>query len=174
MNTSPLKHLGVLALLGAGIFSAHTSLAQSATCKYVVTNSWGAGATASIEITNTGSTTLNGWNVNWTYVNNRITGSWNATLTGANPYSASNLSWNGSVQPGRTVSFGFQVNTNGAVETPIVTGAICGAASSVASSMRSSSAPSSVAPSSSVVPSSRSSLSVVSSSSRSSVSSSVS
>jgi mannan endo-1,4-beta-mannosidase len=86
-------------------------------------------------------------------VNNRITGSWNATLTGGNPYSASNLSWNGSVQPGKTVSFGMQVNTNGVVEIPVVTGAICKAAgssaSAVSSSVVSSSAPSSVRSSSS-------------------------
>ncbi|MGV8834873.1 glycosyl hydrolase [Cellvibrio sp.] len=177
MNISQLKKLGTAALLGAGMFAVQASLAQSANCKYVVTNSWGAGATASIEITNTGTTALNGWNVSWTYVNNRITSSWNATLAGTNPYSASNLSWNGNVQPGKTVSFGVQVNTNGAVETPVVTGAICGAASSVASSLRSSTAPSSVA--SSIAPSSRSSASslqpsssAVSLSSRSSASSS--
>jgi len=180
MNISQLKKLGTAALLGAGMFAAQASLAQSANCKYVVTNSWGAGATASIEITNTGSSALNGWNVSWAYVNNRITSSWNATLAGTNPYSASNLSWNGNVPPGQTVSFGVQVNTNGAVETPVVTGAICGAASSVASSVRSSNAPSSVVPSS-VAPSSRSSSSslqpsssAVSLSSRSSASSATS
>lgn len=184
MNITQLRKLGTVALLGAGIFAAQSSLAQSANCKYVVTNSWGAGATASIEITNTGTTALNGWNVSWTYVNNRITGSWNATLAGTNPYSASNLSWNGSVPPGQTVSFGMQVNTNGAVETPVVTGAICKAAGSsasavsssvVSSSIVSSSAPSSVRSSSSSL---RSSSSLVSSSSSirssSSISSSIS
>src|SRR6187431_1559214 len=111
MNISQLKKLATAALLSAGVFAAQSSLAQSASCKYVVTNSWGAGATASIEITNTGSTALNGWSVSWNYVNNRVTSSWNATLGGSNPYSATNLSWNGSVPPGQTVSFGVQVNT---------------------------------------------------------------
>lgn len=147
MKLSQLKKLATAALLSAGLFASHSSLAQNASCKYVVNNAWGAGATASIEITNNGTTALNGWSVNWNYVNNRITGSWNATLSGSNPYSASNLSWNGSVQPGETVSFGMQVATNGAVETPLVTGAICGASSatsSVNSSVVSSSVPSSV------------------------------
>lgn len=170
MNITQLKKLGTAALLGVGMFTAQASLAQSANCKYVVSNSWGAGATASIEITNTGATALNGWNVSWTYVNNRITGSWNANLTGSNPYSASNLNWNGTVQPGQTISFGMQVNTNGAVETPVVTGAICKAAgssaSAVSSSVLSSSIPfSSVRSSSSSI---RSSSSVLSSSIRSS------
>lgn len=162
MNISRLKKIATAALLSVGLFATQSSLAQSASCKYVVGNSWGAGATASIEITNTGTSALNGWNVNWTYVNNRITGSWNANVSGSNPYSASNLGWNGSVPPGQTVSFGFQVNTNGAVETPVVTGAICGGSntSTAASSVRPSS--------SSLVSSSLRSSSVVSSSSRSS------
>ena len=168
MNISQLKKLATTALFGVGLFAAQSSLAQSASCKYVVTNSWGAGATASIEITNTGSTALNGWSVSWNYVNNRVTSSWNATVSGANPYSATNLSWNGGVQPGQTVSFGVQVNTNGAVETPIVTGAICAGNTSSASSIRSSVVSSSL-PSSSLRSSSSSRLSssVVSSSSRS-------
>lgn len=177
MNISQLKKLATAALLSAGLLATQSSLAQSASCKYVVNNSWGAGATASIEITNTGSTALNGWSVSWNYVNNRITGSWNATLSGSNPYSATNLSWNGGVQPGQTVSFGFQVNTNGAVETPAVTGAICGGSVSSASSVKSSvvsssllssslrSSSSSIRSSSSVLSSSRSSSSIAVSSS---------
>lgn len=150
-------------LLISAVFAAQSSLAQTANCQYKITNNWGGGATASVEITNTGSAAINGWSVGWNYVNNRITSSWNATLTGSNPYSATNLSWNGSIQPGQTVAFGVQVNTNGAAETPTVTGSICGGtqASSVASvqpsSISSSLRPSSV---SSIVSSSRSSSSV--------------
>jgi endoglucanase len=156
MNISQLKKWGTAALLGAGLFAAQASMAQSATCKYVVTNSWGTGANANIEITNTGSAPLNGWNVNWTYINNRVSGSWNATLSGSNPYSATNLSWNGTVQPGQTVSFGVQVNGNGAIEAPLVTGAICGAGSSSVSTSRSSVISSSVRSSSSIATSSSS------------------
>lgn len=173
MKIYSVKRYGLAALFSVGLACAQSAAAQTATCKYVVTNSWGAGATASIEITNTGSTALNGWNVNWTYVNNRVTSSWNATLTGANPYSATNLSWNGSLQPGQSASFGVQVNTNGAVETPVVTGAVCsGAASSVssASSVPSSVSSSSIRSSSSSVVSSSSRSSSLSSSSSSSIS----
>ncbi len=143
MKLSRLKLWGAAALLGMGLMA---SQAQSASCRYVVTNRWGSGATANIEITNTGSTVLNGWSVNWSYINNRITNSWNANLSGSNPYSASNLSWNSSLQPGQTITFGMQVNANGAIETPVVTGAICG--SSTPSSVSSSSRPSSLSSSS--------------------------
>lgn len=164
MKLSRLKLWGAAALLGMGLMATQVSQAQSASCRYVVTNSWGSGATANIEITNTGSTVLNGWSVNWQYTNNRITNLWNANLTGSNPYSASNLSWNSSVQPGQTITFGMQVNANGAIETPVVTGAICG--SSTPSSVSSSSRPSSL--SSSSRSSSSVSVTSLSSSSRSS------
>lgn len=150
MITSKVKGYGLAVLLCAGLAASPWAAAQTAACKYVVTNSWGAGATASIEITNTGTSAINSWNVNWTYVNNRITNSWNATVTGANPYNATNLSWNGAIQPGQTVTFGMQVTTNGAVETPAVTGAICGGAISTSSSVTPSSTSSSRSSSSTV------------------------
>lgn len=180
MKKIPFSRMTGWTLLCAGMFAAQHSLAQTATCKYVVSNSWGSGATANIEITNTGNTVINGWSVNWSYVNNRISNSWNATLAGSNPYTASNLSWNASIQPGGSVSFGVQVNANGTVETPVINGAICKNAGpisastssaavssqpkSYSSSLRSnssvSSSRSSVIPSSSSKPSSRSSSSV--------------
>ncbi|ACE83841.1 cellulase family glycosylhydrolase [Cellvibrio japonicus] len=159
MMNHKLKAIGLAALLGLGLTGG--AWAQTASCKYVVTNSWGSGATAAIEITNTGTSAINGWSVSWQYTNNRVTNSWNATVSGSNPYSATNLGWNAGIQPGQTVSFGLQVNANGSVETPAVTGSICGGTtSSVSSSRSSSSQPSSSSSSSvssSVVPSSISS-----------------
>jgi len=167
MNIAQLKKLATAALLSAGLFASHASLAQTASCKYVVTNNWGSGATANIEITNTGTTVINGWNVSWGYINNRLSSSWNANITGSNPYSASNLSWNSNIQPGQTVAFGLQVNANGTVETPTVTGAICGGSTSSVSTSKSS-------VSSALSSSVRSSSSSIRSSSLSSIRSSVS
>ncbi|WP_062059667.1 cellulase family glycosylhydrolase [Cellvibrio sp. OA-2007] len=182
MNISQLKKLATAALLSAGMFAAQGSLALSsvapiANCKYVVNNSWGSGATASIEITNIRSTVINGWSVNWSYANNRVTGSWNAAVTGSNPYTASNLSWNANIQPGQTISVGVQVNGNGAIEAPTVYGSICTNSYSASSTSTSAYSSSSNIPSSrsSSLSSVSSSLSSVSSSSlRSSVSSSTS
>lgn len=169
MKLLPLKTFATAALLSAGLIASQGSFAQSDNCKYLVGNSWGGGASASVEITNTGSSPINGWNVSWAYANNRVSGSWNATLSGNNPYSASNLSWNATIQPGQSVSFGLQVETNGAVETPVVTGAICRSTSSALSSSRSSLVSSSLRSSvaSSITLSSSSSSSLRSSSSRS-------
>jgi glucuronoarabinoxylan endo-1,4-beta-xylanase len=109
--------------------SSRSSSTATATgnCSYVVTNDWGAGFTGSIRIRNNGSSAINGWNVSWSYADStRISNSWNATLSGSNPYSATGLGWNSSIQPGQTVEFGFQgTKNNGSPAIPTVTGSVC-------------------------------------------------
>lgn len=108
--------------------SSSSSVANnSANCSYVVTGDWGSGYTAVIRIKNNGSATINDWNVSWNYSDaSRVTNSWNANLTGSNPYSAMGLSWNSSIQPGQTAEFGFQGTKNsGAAQVPSVTGSVC-------------------------------------------------
>jgi hypothetical protein len=97
-------------------------------CKYIITSEWNTGYTATIRITNTGTNVINGWNVNWAYSDgSKITSSWNTTLTGTNPYSATNISWNGTIQSGQFVELGFQVNKSSSVspQIPVVTGSVC-------------------------------------------------
>jgi mannan endo-1,4-beta-mannosidase len=102
--------------------SSSSAVTTGLSCVYVVTNSWSGGYQGAIRVTNKGTSTTNGWTATWQYTGaNRLTSSWNATVTGANPYLATSLSWNGSVAAGQTVEFGVQGNTNGgAVEVPAV------------------------------------------------------
>lgn len=103
--------------------SSSTSNTAGLSCSYVVTNSWGSGFTGVIRVTNSGTGTTSGWSASWQFSgSNRITNSWNTTVTGSNPYSATNLNWNGALGGGQTAEFGFQGTTNGgSVETPAVT-----------------------------------------------------
>lgn len=105
--------------------AASSSLANTGgvSCSYVVTNSWGSGFTGAIRVTNTGTASKSGWSASWQYAgSNRITSSWNTNLSGSNPYTATNVSWNGTIAAGQTVEIGFQGNTNGgSVEMPAVT-----------------------------------------------------
>ena len=145
-------------VLSRSLYAAGFSLAVStlsttahAGCQYVINNQWNNGFDAKIRITNDGTSTINGWNINWQYSgDNRITSSYNATLTGTNPYTATNLSWNGSIAPNQTIEFGFQGSKGAAAaQVPTINGTVCGTATT------SSAAPSSVP----VVSSSRSSVS---------------
>lgn len=164
---SPLQNIK-RSLLSFGITSALVATAQtaSAACTYQIDNEWSNGFVASIIVKNDTSAAVNNWSVNWQYGNNRIINSWNANISGTNPYTATNMGWNGNIAPGQSVSFGFQGTKSGTAERPQINGTLCGAApvSSVASStpvVSSSRSSSSVA----VVPSSRTSSSVALSSS---------
>lgn len=108
--------------------SSVASVGTGGKCQYLVSNEWNNGFTATVRITNTGSSPINGWTVNWSYSDGtRITNSWNANLSGNNPYTASNLNWNGSIPAGQSVEIGFQGNkgSNAAAQIPVVSGAVC-------------------------------------------------
>jgi O-glycosyl hydrolase len=82
------------------------------TCKvfYTTSSQWAGGFVAGITITNTGSTTINGWTLKFTFPGDqKITNAWNGTVTqsGEN-VSITNASYNGTIAPGGTASPGFQ------------------------------------------------------------------
>jgi len=93
-----------------------------------VSNEWNTGFTAAVRITNSGTTAINGWNVSWAYSDGtKVTSSWGGTVTGTNPYSATNMDWNKTIQPGQTVELGVQgtKGTSTTAQAPAVTGAAC-------------------------------------------------
>ncbi len=145
MMTPRRKTYGLAALLGLGLAVAGQS--ASAACVYKISNEWSTGLTGEIVVTNSGSSAVNGWSVGWQYNTNRLSGSWNANVSGSNPYTASNLSWNGTLQPGQSATFGFQVDKRGGSgEVPTLTGSICSGTTPTSSSVATTSAaPSSVA-----------------------------
>jgi len=162
-----------LALFGITTLLATAAQTASAACTYQIDNEWSNGYVASIVVKNDTGTAVNNWSVNWQYTNNRITNSWNANLSGSNPYTATNVSWNGSIAAGQSISFGFQGTKNGSnAERPHINGTLCsaGPTSSVASSTPTSASRSS---SSIAVVSSSSISSSIASSSSSRMSSSV-
>ena len=120
-------------ILGVGLIATTLGNTANAACQYTVTNSWGNGFTAAIRLTNDTTTAINDWQVNWSYARNTVTNSWNARLTGT--YTATNLAWNGRLQPGQSVEFGVQAATNGgAIETPALSGTLCNSSASSAAS----------------------------------------
>jgi cellulase/cellobiase CelA1 len=93
-----------------------------------VNNEWNTGFTATVRISNTGTNAINGWAVNWSYSDGTVvTNFWNGAVTGSNPYSASNVSWNGTIQPGQSAEFGVQgtKGTSANAQVAKVTGSVC-------------------------------------------------
>lgn len=139
MMTPTRKTLALAITLGLGLAAVGQS--ANAACTYKISNEWSTGLTGEIIVTNSGNSAVSGWSVGWQYNTNRLSGSWNANVSGSNPYTASNLSWNGTLQPGGSATFGFQVDKRGgSAEVPTLTGSICSGTPPVTSS----SAPSSV------------------------------
>ena len=142
-----------------GMLTLHSASSYAARCEYIIQSEWGNGFVAAVRITNDTSTAINGWSVTWNYTDgSRRTGSWNANISGNNPYTATGMGWNDRINPGQTVEFGVQGSkgvANSPAQRPPVTGAVCnGSSSSRATS--SSLVSSSVSSSSSLMPSSSS------------------
>ncbi|MEH1027192.1 cellulose binding domain-containing protein [Micromonospora profundi] len=83
-------------------------------------NSWNNGFTADVQITNTGSSTINGWTLNYTLPSGQqVTNAWNATVSqSGSSVTARNAGHNGSIAPGGTASFGYQGTLNGSYSSP--------------------------------------------------------
>ncbi|NYF57246.1 GH12 family glycosyl hydrolase domain-containing protein [Micromonospora purpureochromogenes] len=83
-------------------------------------NAWNNGFTADVQITNTGSSTINGWTLVYNLpAGQQITSSWNATVSqSGSAVTARNVSWNGTLAPGGTASFGYQGTLSGAYSSP--------------------------------------------------------
>jgi endoglucanase len=76
--------------------------------------------TANLALTNTGTTTITSWTLGFHFPGNqRLTQSWSATWTqtGAD-VTATNLSWNGTLTPGQSTTFGFNGSFSGANVNP--------------------------------------------------------
>lgn len=105
-----------------GLSAASTS--ALAACTYKINGSWNNGFNATVTLTNTTSSAINGWSVQWSYSgDNRVVSGWNASITGTNPYTASSPN---TLSAGASASFGFTgQKSNAATEVPVLTGSIC-------------------------------------------------
>ena len=106
----------------SSVFSSASSISTGGlNCTAKTVNNWGSGYQLEVTITNSGSTTVNGWSLTLTFSENPLrTGGWNANITGSgNLVTASNVNWNGTLAPGQSVSFGLQGNHDGSFVAPV-------------------------------------------------------
>ena len=96
--------------------------APMCSARYVNYGTWqsGDGFTTQVEVTNTGTTTLNGWTMRFAFTGDQqIRDSWSArsSQSGAT-VTLVNESWNASIQPGATVYVGFNATMGGRYANP--------------------------------------------------------
>jgi cellulose 1,4-beta-cellobiosidase len=105
--------------------------ASGATCSatYQVTKQWVNGTppngfTADVVVRNSGTSPINKWRVAWTWPSSgqRVTSAWRANvLQSGSTVTATNMSYNGVIEPGAAQSFGFQGQWTDSNPVPTVT-----------------------------------------------------
>ncbi|MGW7046516.1 extracellular catalytic domain type 1 short-chain-length polyhydroxyalkanoate depolymerase [Streptomyces avermitilis] len=94
---------------------------QPGACEVAVTtNAWNTGLTASVTLTNTGTTAVTGWKLGFTLsAGQTVTNGWGATYTQAGAtVTAANATYNGAIAPGASVGIGYQAGHTGNSAAP--------------------------------------------------------
>jgi cellulase/cellobiase CelA1 len=81
----------------------------SCSASYSVVNSWAGGFQGQVTVTDTGNSPVNGWTLTWTFPGDQhISSMWNGTFTqSGEQVTVTNMSYDGTIQPGASVSVGF-------------------------------------------------------------------
>jgi cellulose 1,4-beta-cellobiosidase len=103
--------------------TAASTKASGAGChiNYTVSSSWSTGFQAAITISNTGSTNLTSWTLQWTFPQKQqVTSVWNATESErGEAVTLKSLSYNGAIAAGGNVTgIGFTANVSGTNSAP--------------------------------------------------------
>jgi O-glycosyl hydrolase len=129
---TPTPTTGITPTPTPGTTPTPTPTVGASTCSvaYAVSSSWSGGFGANVAITNTGTTTINGWTLAWTFPDGQqITQIWNGTSTQVgNKVTVTNVSYNGTIAPNDTVAFGFNGSWNGTNNNPTsftLNGTVC-------------------------------------------------
>jgi cellulase/cellobiase CelA1 len=77
---------------------------------YAKASEWAGGFTANVTIIDTGTAAISGWTLTFTFPGDqKVTTAWNATVSqSGSSVTAANVSYDGAIAPGGSVSFGFQ------------------------------------------------------------------
>ncbi|WP_328873856.1 glycoside hydrolase family 18 chitinase [Streptomyces sp. NBC_00287] len=117
----------LLPLAGLVGLASPAQAATSATATYAKTQDWGTGFEGKWTVKNTGDTTINSWTVEWDFPSGTsVTSAWDADVTSSGTHwTAKNKSWNGTLAPGASVSFGFNGSGSGAPSNCKLNGGSC-------------------------------------------------
>ncbi|MFC6022001.1 cellulose binding domain-containing protein [Plantactinospora solaniradicis] len=116
-------------LAGLAVLTAPTAYAARArlTAAYVEASTWSTGYGGGYTVTNVGDAVAEGWTVEFDLpAGSRVTSSWSSvrSQTGQR-YRFTNATWNGSLAPGASADFGFNVSGLGRPTSCLVNGQPC-------------------------------------------------
>ncbi|MET9037039.1 glycoside hydrolase family 18 chitinase [Streptomyces mirabilis] len=116
--------LPLAALVG---LASPASAATSATATYTKTQDWGTGFEGKWTVTNTGTTSISSWTIDWDFPSGTsVTSAWDADVTSSGTHwTAKNKSYNGTLAAGASVSFGFNDAGTGSPSNCTLNGGSC-------------------------------------------------
>ncbi|MQY40067.1 Chitinase 63 [Streptomyces sp. RB17] len=99
----------LLPLAGLVGLASPAQAATNATATYTKTSDWGTGFGGQWTIKNTGTSSISSWTVEWDFPSGTsVTSAWDADVTSSGTHwTAKNKSYDGTIAPGASVSFGF-------------------------------------------------------------------
>jgi chitinase len=117
----------LLPLAGMVGLASPAQAATSATATYTKASDWGTGFEGKWTVKNTGTTALTSWTVEWDFPSGTsVTSAWDADVTSSGTHwTAKNKSWNGTLAPGASVSFGFNGTGSGSPANCKLNGGSC-------------------------------------------------
>ncbi|MGX1367389.1 chitinase [Streptomyces canus] len=117
----------LLPLAGLVSLASPAQAATSATATYAKTQDWGTGFEGKWTVKNTGTTSLSSWTVEWDFPSGTsVSSAWDADVTSSGTHwTAKNKSWNGTLAPGASVSFGFNGAGSGSPANCKLNGGSC-------------------------------------------------
>jgi chitinase len=117
----------LLPLAGLVGLAGPAQAATSATATYAKTQDWGTGFEGKWTVKNTGTTSLSSWTIEWDFPSGTsVTSAWDADVTNSGTHwTAKNKSYNGTLAPGASVSFGFNGAGPGAPSNCSLNGGSC-------------------------------------------------
>ncbi|WP_199545915.1 glycoside hydrolase family 18 chitinase [Streptomyces sp. N35] len=101
--------------------------AAEATATYTKSQDWGTGFEGKWTVKNTGTASISSWTVEWDFPSGTsVTSGWDADFTSSGTHwTAKNKSWNGTLAPGASVTFGFNGSGSGSPSNCKLNGASC-------------------------------------------------
>ncbi|MET8560560.1 glycoside hydrolase family 18 chitinase [Streptomyces flaveolus] len=117
----------LLPLAGLVGLASPAQAATNATATYTKTQDWGTGFGGQWTIKNTGTSSISSWTVEWDFPSGTsVTSAWDADVTGSGTHwTAKNKSYNGTLAPGASVSFGFNGAGSGSPSNCKLNGGSC-------------------------------------------------
>ncbi|MGW5656518.1 glycosyl hydrolase family 18 protein [Streptomyces humi] len=117
----------LLPLAGLVGLASPAQAATAATATFSKTSDWGTGFGGQWTVKNTGTASISSWTVEWDFPSGTsVTSAWDADVTSSGTHwTAKNKSYNGTLAPGASVSFGFNGAGSGSPSNCLVNGGSC-------------------------------------------------